>query len=124
MSYLDLTIKEIHEALKEGKVTPVQLTEEAIELAKSNTNNLLEATNYEQALKEAEGDEVFITGGESVYKAFLPSADNIYLTEVDASCGDADAFFPDFDKGKYTCTLLGENENNGIKFAHILYKRK
>ena len=28
--------------------------EEAIELAKSNTNNLLEATNYEQALKEAE----------------------------------------------------------------------
>ena len=78
----------------------------------------------EEALKEAEGDEVFIIGGESVYKAFLPSADNIYLTEVDASCGDADAFFPDFDKGKYTCTLLGENENNGIKFAHILYKRK
>ena len=78
----------------------------------------------EEALKEAEGDEVFIIGGESVYNAFLPSADNIYLTEVDASCGDADAFFPDFDKGKYTCTLLGENENNGIKFAHILYKRK
>lgn len=78
----------------------------------------------EEALIEAEGDEVFIIGGESVYKAFLPSADNIYLTEVDASCSDADAFFPDFDKGKYTSVQLGENENNGIKFAHILYERK
>ena len=53
MSYLDLTIKEIHEALKEGKVTPVQLTEEAIERVKADECNAFEALDFEGALKAA-----------------------------------------------------------------------
>lgn len=53
MSYLDLTIKEIHEALKEGKVTPVQLTEEAIERVKTDECNAFEALDFEGALKAA-----------------------------------------------------------------------
>lgn len=81
-------------------------------------------TSPDDALKEAEGDEVFVIGGESVYKAFLPAADRIYLTETDGTCDDADAFFPDFDKKKYKASVLGENENNGIKFVHILYEKR
>ena len=34
MSYLDLTIKEINKALKEGKTTPEYLYNEAVERAK------------------------------------------------------------------------------------------
>ena len=33
MSYLDKSIKEIHEALKEGKVTSKELTEESLKRA-------------------------------------------------------------------------------------------
>jgi len=54
MSYLDLTIKEMHLALVEGLTTPVALVKEAIARAKEDKNNDFEATNYEEALKEAE----------------------------------------------------------------------
>lgn len=38
--------------------------------------------------------EVFVIGGASVYRAFLPMMTTIYLTKVDGSYQGADAFFP------------------------------
>ncbi len=77
-----------------------------------------------QALSEAGQDEVFIIGGASVYAAYIPIADKIYLTEIDAECADADVYFPRFDKDLFTRTVLAENEENGISFTHVLYERK
>jgi Asp-tRNA(Asn)/Glu-tRNA(Gln) amidotransferase A subunit family amidase len=42
MSYLDLTIAEIHEAFVAKKVTPLDLTKEAIARAKANPDNAFE----------------------------------------------------------------------------------
>ena len=43
--------------------------------------------------KKAEGgDEVFIIGGEQIYKEAMPKLDRIYLTKVDAAV-DGDKFF-------------------------------
>lgn len=59
MNYLDLTINQMHLALTEGLITPLQLVKEAILRVKNDKNNAYEATNFEQALKEAEAiDEV------------------------------------------------------------------
>lgn len=77
-----------------------------------------------EALKAAENDNVFIIGGGHVYNEFLPLADRIYLTEIDAECPDADTFFPKFDKSLYTREVVGENEENGIKFFHVIYTKK
>ncbi len=38
-------------------------------------------------------EKVFIIGGGRIYSEFLPFADKLYLTEVDAECDDADTFF-------------------------------
>ena len=54
MNYLDLTIKEIHEALLEGKTNPVELTKEALKRAKENEDNAFEMIIEEDALKKAE----------------------------------------------------------------------
>ena len=54
MYYLDLTIKEIHEALLEGKTNPVELTKEALKRAKENKDNAFEMIIEEDALKKAE----------------------------------------------------------------------
>ncbi|MDO8310306.1 MAG: dihydrofolate reductase [Sideroxyarcus sp.] len=35
-------------------------------------------------------------GGEGIYRALLPKADRLLITEVDLVIDDADAFFPDF----------------------------
>ena len=80
--------------------------------------------SVEEALEAAKDDNIFVIGGGKIYAEFLPLADKIYLTEIDDQCTDADTFFPAFDKSLYTRTVLGENEEDGISFFHVLYTKK
>ena len=68
-------------------------------------------------------EEIFICGGASIYKQFLPYADKLYLTEIDAEDDEADTFFPEFDKSKWNKKLLDENNQKGIGFKMYLYER-
>jgi dihydrofolate reductase len=53
-------------------------------------------TSVEEVLALAKDEEVFIMGGATLYQAFLPYADRIYLTLIEADfCGDA--FFPELE---------------------------
>ncbi len=53
------------------------------------------AGSLEGALALAGGaEEVFVIGGEQLYRAALPFADRLYLTEVELE-PEADAFFPE-----------------------------
>jgi len=45
------------------------------------------------------GEEVFVIGGASIYKALIGKADRLCLTEVDDTPQEADAFFPDYSSG-------------------------
>ena len=69
-------------------------------------------------------EEVFICGGASIYKQFLPYADKLYLTEIDACDSEADTYFPEFDKEKWNKTFLKKNTQNDIDFKMYLYERK
>ena len=69
-------------------------------------------------------EEVFICGGASIYKQFLPYADKLYLTEIEAEDNDADTFFPEFDKDEWHRTLLEENNQEDYVFKMYLYERK
>lgn len=81
--------------------------------------------NREELMAELEkiDDEIFIIGGASMYKQFLNECENLYLTEIDAT-SEADAFFPEFEKTNYVSELIRENEDDGIKYKHIVYRRK
>lgn len=48
-----------------------------------------------------EEEEIFIIGGESVYKQAMNVADKIYLTQIEDVTEGADAFFPEIDKKKW-----------------------
>lgn len=53
--------------------------------------------SLEAALGSCSADEdVYVIGGESVYRQALPFADRLCLTEIDAATAGADAFFPDY----------------------------
>ena len=58
---------------------------------------VLVARTADEALRLA-GDaaEVIVFGGAEIFRVFLPMADRLYLTEVDADVG-GDTFFPDLD---------------------------
>ena len=56
------------------------------------------AYSVDDALELVKEDKtVFIIGGASVYKQFLPLASRLYITKINAAFADADAFFPKID---------------------------
>jgi dihydrofolate reductase len=62
-------------------------------------------------------EEVFIIGGGSIYKQFLPYSQKLYLTLVDDS-PEADVFFPDFSEFK-NISIIEEKEYNGIRYKWV-----
>ena len=69
-------------------------------------------------------EEVFVIGGESIYRLMLDMCDTAYITKVDAS-READAFFPDLDSNEnWVLTESGDCiEENGVTFRFCTYKR-
>lgn len=68
-------------------------------------------------------EEIFNIGGQSIYKELLEYADKLYLTEIEAT-SKADAYFPIFDKNDFEKEILSDAEEDGIKYKHVLYKRR
>lgn len=59
------------------------------------------AANLTEALEKCAGDEeVFVIGGEEIFRQALPIADCIHLTLVHNTF-DGDAFFPEFDETRF-----------------------
>lgn len=81
-------------------------------------------TDIEAALRESETEEVFIIGGESIYREFIPLADKLYITEVGFEDRDADAFFPELCPEGWEKEILGEGEENSLAYTFTLYTRK
>ncbi len=75
-------------------------------------------------LKSQINDDVFVIGGSTVYKLMLPDTDEIYLTEIDDSCYEADVYFPKFKDSDYEKVLIDENLDNDPSYRHVLYKKK
>ena len=71
----------------------------------------------------SQDEEIMVIGGASIYKELLPYSDRMLLTEVDDE-HLADAFFPEFNKDEWESTILSEQEEQGIKYKHLEYKRK
>ncbi len=80
-------------------------------------------TSINEALEIAKKEDVFIIGGGRIYKEFLPYADNLYLTEINAVCNDADTYFPRFNKSDYIKEIVNYYEVNGTEFYHVIYKK-
>ena len=69
--------------------------------------------------------EIFVIGGAQLYAAALPSADRIYLTEVDAEVA-GDTSMPDFDLGEWRAgavTAQPADEKNQYAFKLTVYDR-
>lgn len=78
--------------------------------------------DIEAFIKDHTDEEVFVIGGGFVYNEFLPYADNLYLTEVDATA-EADTFFPEFDKSKYEKTIIKKGQSDDLTYAFAKYTK-
>ncbi len=98
MSYLDLTIQQMHQALVEGLVTSEQLVKEAILRIKNDKTNSFEALALDQALEEAK--KVTSVGEEEILKGIPFLAKDNYSTkgiETTASSDVLSGYVPIFD---------------------------
>lgn len=77
-----------------------------------------------QFLKDHEHDptEYFVIGGATIYRLTIPYATTLYLTEIDAA-HEADAFFPDFDKSKYSRTVIKKGKDHDLTYSFVKYSR-
>lgn len=79
----------------------------------------------EEKLKEYDTDEVFVIGGESVYRTLCDRCDTAYLTKVDYEY-EADAFFPNLDKDD-AWEMVAESEEQtyfDVCYAFCTYRKK
>jgi dihydrofolate reductase len=85
------------------------------------------AYSVEDALGKCEkGEEIFVIGGGSVYRQFMPIADRLYITHVHKKA-PADVYFPEIDLKIWEIREkeeFKENENNNIPYTYTLYERK
>lgn len=71
-------------------------------------------------------EEVFIIGGESVYKEAMPLAGRLCLTHIKACPAQADAFFPPYDENEWKLTSSEgheADEKNECPFVFADYER-
>lgn len=71
---------------------------------------------------EKESSDVFVIGGESVYKALLPFCKKAYITRVFAQAYEYDAVFPQLDDN-WILTEKSEimTSDEGIEFCYLTY---
>jgi dihydrofolate reductase len=83
----------------------------------------------EQALSAARAGgpgEVFVIGGAEIFAAFLPFADRVYLTRVDADV-TGDTYFPDLDLKVWKEVRRGNptrSEGDSSVFATSVFERR
>ena len=94
--------------------TSLELEDKSIEVFRS-------IDEFLSVYKDSE-EEIYVIGGASIYKAFLPLCEELYITEIDNSF-DADTYFPEFDKSEYGKKELSSFEEP-YKYKHMLYKKR
>lgn len=70
-------------------------------------------------------DDVWIIGGEQIYRLFLDVAERLYLTEIDLEV-EGDTFFPEWDRSAFR--LLSRragpvDEQNPYPHTYLVYER-
>jgi dihydrofolate reductase len=80
----------------------------------------------EEALRLANGPHVFVIGGAEIYRLFLPLADRIEVTEIDAT-PKGDTVLEPFDSSVWKVTStenhIANDESPGFAFVTLTRKR-
>lgn len=79
----------------------------------------------DEELKKYDSEDIYIIGGESVYRMMLSACDVVHVTKIDHEY-EADAYFPDLDQdGEWEIT--GESEEQtyfDLPYYFVKYERK
>lgn len=87
---------------------------------------VLVAHSMEEALALAQSDEeVFVAGGEEIYRAALEFSDRIYLTLIHREF-EGDTFFPEWDRSRWrevSRDNFPADDRNPYPYSFLVYER-
>lgn len=78
-----------------------------------------------EELKKYDSDDIYVIGGESIYRMMLPYCDTVLVTRIDHAF-EADTFFPDLDKmDEWMMTEESEEQTCfDLEFCFTKYERR
>lgn len=77
-----------------------------------------------QTLENHNTDDVYVIGGEAIYRLLLPLCDTAVITHVDAAAQEADKKFPELSEKEWKLNrVFDEAEDNGYRVKWCEYKR-
>lgn len=77
-----------------------------------------------KALKDYNSDDVYVIGGEAIYRLLLPLCDTAVITHVEAVAEKADKKFPELSKNEWKLDkIIDETVDNGYNVRWCEYKR-
>jgi dihydrofolate reductase len=86
--------------------------------------NAITAYSIEDSLAKCTvGEEIFIIGGGSIYRQFLPIADRLFITHVHMKA-PADIYFPEIDMNIWEKTEEEEFTSEEIPYTYTIYQRR
>jgi dihydrofolate reductase len=89
--------------------------------------NAITAYSIEDSLAKCTlGENIFIIGGGSIYRQFMPIADRLFITHVHKKAA-ADIYFPEIDLNIWEVTEKEEfktGDDKSIPYTYTIYERK
>lgn len=77
-------------------------------------------------LTENKNKDLFIIGGEEIFKIAFPYLDTLYVTDI-LHTFEGDTYFPDFNKEEWNIKSSSEvqvDENSEIKYRYLVYEKQ
>ena len=91
--------------------------------SQKSENSVTFFTSLEEAIKNAPTENIFIIGGETLFKETMRQADGIYLTKIDALY-EGDVFYPEIPAGFKEKSRIILQENPKLEFIYYENMRK
>ena len=95
--------------------------------SKEKVDGVVIAPNKEIAIEKARdfSSEIFVIGGEYIYKEFLEMASEMLLTEIDLDT-EGDTYFPKWEESEWleVSREAKKDDSQKINYEFVKYKRK
>jgi len=86
--------------------------------------NAITAYSLQDAISKCSSEEeIFIIGGGSIYRQYMPLADRLFITHVHRKAA-ADIYFPEIDPLVWEVTEKEEFIDGDIPYTYTIYDRK
>lgn len=87
-----------------------------------NQDGVMTITSLKDAIRLADGKDIFVSGGAKLYEEAIPIVEKMYITEIGLDV-EGDTYFPFFDTELFDRTIDEEIQGD-LPYKYVTYTRK